>query len=55
MSYVKQGEDALQKAIGILSEQEGWIIETVAVSIKRGTSELINKDSVYIAAGVNKM
>lgn len=34
MSYVKQGEDALQKAISILSEQDGWTIETVAVSIK---------------------
>lgn len=32
MSYVKQGEDALQKAINILSEQDGWTIETVAVS-----------------------
>lgn len=32
MSYVKQGEDALQKAIKILSEQDGWTIETVAVS-----------------------
>lgn len=34
MSYVKQGEDALQKAINILSEQDGWTIETVAVSIE---------------------
>ncbi|XP_024132161.1 steroidogenic acute regulatory protein, mitochondrial [Oryzias melastigma] len=30
MSYVKQGEDALQKAISILSEQDGWTVETVA-------------------------
>ncbi|CAN9513441.1 unnamed protein product [Ophioblennius macclurei] len=30
MSYVKQGESALQKAIGILSEQDGWTVETVA-------------------------
>lgn len=36
MSYVKQGEDALQKAISILSEQDGWTIETVAVSIETG-------------------
>ena len=34
MSYVKQGEDALQKAISILSEQDGWTVETVAVSIE---------------------
>lgn len=32
MSYVKQGEEALQRAICILSEKEGWTIETVAVS-----------------------
>ncbi|MEQ2185580.1 hypothetical protein GOODEAATRI_019678 [Goodea atripinnis] len=32
MSYVKQGENALQKAISILSEQDGWTVETVAVS-----------------------
>ncbi|XP_023135711.2 steroidogenic acute regulatory protein, mitochondrial isoform X2 [Amphiprion ocellaris] len=30
MSYVKQGEDALQKAISILGEQDGWTVETVA-------------------------
>lgn len=33
VSYVKQGEEALQRAISILSEQEGWTTETVAVSI----------------------
>lgn len=32
MSYVKQGEDALHKAISILSEQDGWTIETVAAN-----------------------
>lgn len=32
MSYVKQGEEALQRAIVILSDQEGWTVETVAVS-----------------------
>lgn len=32
-SYVKQGEDALQTAISILSEQDGWTVETVAVSV----------------------
>lgn len=42
MSYVKQGEDALQKAISILSEQEGWTIETVAVSIKTRSTKLNN-------------
>nr|XP_061841765.1 steroidogenic acute regulatory protein, mitochondrial-like isoform X2 [Nerophis lumbriciformis] len=30
LSYVKQGENALQKAISILGEQEGWTVETVA-------------------------
>lgn len=34
MTYVKQGEDALQKAISILGEQDGWTTETVAVSTK---------------------
>lgn len=33
-SYVKQGEEALQKAISILSEQDGWTVETVAVSVR---------------------
>lgn len=33
-SYVKQGEEALQKAISILSEHDGWTIETVAVSVQ---------------------
>ncbi|XP_020488705.1 steroidogenic acute regulatory protein, mitochondrial [Labrus bergylta] len=32
ISYVKQGEDALQKAISILSEQNGWTIETMAAN-----------------------
>ncbi|KAM7018490.1 steroidogenic acute regulatory protein, mitochondrial [Tautogolabrus adspersus] len=32
ISYVKQGEDALQKAISILSEQDGWTIETMAAN-----------------------
>lgn len=32
MSYVKQGEEALQKALSILSDQDGWTIETTAVS-----------------------
>ena len=34
LSYVKQGENALQKAINILGEQDGWTTETVAVSIE---------------------
>ncbi|XP_060895306.1 steroidogenic acute regulatory protein, mitochondrial [Labrus mixtus] len=32
ISYVKQGEDALQKAISILSDQNGWTIETMAAN-----------------------
>lgn len=39
MSYLKQGEDALQKAISILSQQDGWTIETVAVSTETGHTE----------------
>lgn len=31
---MKQGEEALQKAISILSEQDGWTVETVAVSLQ---------------------
>lgn len=34
MSYVKQGEEALQKSISILSEQDGWTTEIIAVSIE---------------------
>lgn len=29
---MNQGEDALKKAISILSEVDGWTVETVAVS-----------------------
>lgn len=29
---MKQGEEALQRSISILSEQEDWTVETVAVS-----------------------
>lgn len=32
MSYIKQGEEALQKSLSILGDQEGWKTETVAVS-----------------------
>lgn len=39
MSYVKQGEEALQRAISILSEQDGWTTETVAVSIETGHTQ----------------
>lgn len=34
MSYVKQGEEALQKSISILSDQDGWTTEITAVSIE---------------------
>ncbi|POI33961.1 hypothetical protein CIB84_002288 [Bambusicola thoracicus] len=30
MSYIKQGEEALQKSLSILGDQEGWKTETVA-------------------------
>ncbi|NWS17657.1 STAR protein, partial [Pachyramphus minor] len=31
MSYIKQGEEALQKSLRILEDQDGWKTETVAV------------------------
>ncbi|OXB75071.1 UNVERIFIED_CONTAM: hypothetical protein H355_015432 [Colinus virginianus] len=31
MSYIKQGEEALQKSLSILGDQEGWKTETVVV------------------------
>lgn len=31
-AYVTQGESALQEAISILGEQDGWTTETLAVS-----------------------
>lgn len=34
---MKQGEEALQRSISILSEQEGWTLETVAVSTHKHT------------------
>ncbi|KAM3838338.1 steroidogenic acute regulatory protein, mitochondrial-like, partial [Diretmus argenteus] len=40
-SYVKQGEDALQKAISILSEQDGWTTETVAANGDRVLSKVL--------------
>ncbi|XP_008417370.1 steroidogenic acute regulatory protein, mitochondrial [Poecilia reticulata] len=41
MSYVKQGEDALQKAISILSEQDGWTVETVAANGDKVLSKVL--------------
>lgn len=35
MSYIKQGEEALQKSLSILGDQEGWKTETVVVSCAR--------------------
>jgi len=31
MSYIKQGEEALQKSLSILGDQDGWKTETVVV------------------------
>lgn len=51
MSYVKQGEEALQKALSILSDQDGWTIETVAVSTETGPpSRIILIHSKIMAA-----
>uniref|UniRef100_A0A3Q2QHF7 Steroidogenic acute regulatory protein, mitochondrial n=1 Tax=Fundulus heteroclitus TaxID=8078 RepID=A0A3Q2QHF7_FUNHE len=41
ISYVKQGEDALQKAISILSEQDGWTVETVAANGDKVLSKVL--------------
>ncbi|XP_029366459.1 steroidogenic acute regulatory protein, mitochondrial [Echeneis naucrates] len=41
ISYVRQGEDALQKAIGILSEQDGWTTETVAANGDKVLSKVL--------------
>ncbi|XP_076020834.1 steroidogenic acute regulatory protein, mitochondrial [Genypterus blacodes] len=41
MSYVKQGEDALQKAINILSEQDGWTTETTAANGDKVLSKVL--------------
>ncbi|KAM4745214.1 steroidogenic acute regulatory protein, mitochondrial [Anableps anableps] len=41
MSYVKQGEDALQKAISILSEQDGWTVETIAANGDKVLSKVL--------------
>ncbi|KAK9522495.1 hypothetical protein VZT92_018955 [Zoarces viviparus] len=41
MSYLKQGEDALQKAISILSEQDGWTIEIVAANGDKVLSKVL--------------
>ncbi|XP_044053121.1 steroidogenic acute regulatory protein, mitochondrial [Siniperca chuatsi] len=40
-SYVKQGEDALQKAISILGEQDGWTIEIVAANGDKVLSKVL--------------
>nr|XP_019960977.1 PREDICTED: steroidogenic acute regulatory protein, mitochondrial [Paralichthys olivaceus] len=41
MSYVKQGEDALQKAINILGEQDGWTTETIAANGDKVLSKVL--------------
>ncbi|XP_031165526.1 steroidogenic acute regulatory protein, mitochondrial isoform X2 [Sander lucioperca] len=41
LSYLKQGEDALQKAISILSLQDGWNLETVAANGDRVLSKVL--------------
>lgn len=50
MSYVKQGEEALQRAINILSEPDGWTIETVAVS-KEMTKQWQDKITAAATSG----
>lgn len=32
LAYIRQGEEAMQKALGILSSQEGWKQESEQVS-----------------------
>nr|AAP44112.1 steroidogenic acute regulatory protein [Gadus morhua] len=47
VTYVRQGESALQEAISILGEQEGWTVETVASNGDRVLSKVV--------AGVGKV
>lgn len=37
MSYIKQGEEALQKSLSILGDQDGWKTETVMVGALLGS------------------
>ncbi|XP_033829311.1 steroidogenic acute regulatory protein, mitochondrial [Periophthalmus magnuspinnatus] len=41
LSYVKQGEDALNKAVSILSDQEDWTVETVAANGDKVLSKVL--------------
>ncbi|XP_028435028.1 steroidogenic acute regulatory protein, mitochondrial [Perca flavescens] len=41
LSYLKQGEEALQRAISILSLQDGWSLETVAANGDRVLSKVL--------------
>ncbi|XP_013862676.1 steroidogenic acute regulatory protein, mitochondrial [Austrofundulus limnaeus] len=41
ISYVKQGEDALTKAISILGEQDGWTVETIAANGDKVLSKVL--------------
>ncbi|XP_029019964.1 steroidogenic acute regulatory protein, mitochondrial [Betta splendens] len=41
MSYVKQGEEALQKALSILSDQDGWTVETTAANGDKVLSKMV--------------
>lgn len=41
MSYIKQGEEALQKSISILSDQDGWQTEIVAANGDKVLSKVL--------------
>ncbi|NWU91991.1 STAR protein, partial [Upupa epops] len=41
MSYIKQGEEALQKSLSILGDQDGWKTETVAGNGDRVLSKVL--------------
>lgn len=47
VAYVKQGESALQEAIGILGEQDGWTTETIAVSTKKAPLSIATSGSSH--------
>ncbi|CAL8347066.1 unnamed protein product [Lota lota] len=41
VAYVRQGESALQEAISILGEQDGWTIETIAANGDKVLSKVV--------------
>ncbi|XP_005398489.1 PREDICTED: steroidogenic acute regulatory protein, mitochondrial isoform X2 [Chinchilla lanigera] len=51
LAYIQQGEEAMQKALGILSDQEGWKKESQQVLQKIGRDTVITHELAAEAAG----